>query len=187
MITYCIGSARQKRAYFKTLKDAVVLDNAEVLFCASENGRNYFAYGYIPFAGFEVGEYLAYRRALCREKVEDATVRAFGLDPRKRLEKLCAAELRTLTFLEKTAGATADPVVVNLDGAKYTRKNVRTLNRLLARFTSDVYVCVTDMRFVKKANCHMTMEFGKSKGRRPKFYTAKRLAKRINACRVAVM
>ncbi len=58
MTTYCTGSARQKRDYFKETDGTVVLDNVEVLFCVSENGRNYFAYGDVPFADFSVAEYL---------------------------------------------------------------------------------------------------------------------------------
>ncbi|MDE7464570.1 MAG: hypothetical protein K2M48_06030 [Clostridiales bacterium] len=189
MITYCMGSARQKRDYFKDMTGAVVLDNIEVLFCASEDGRNYFAFGEIPFAGFTVSEYLNYRRAPEEVKLTDADIRAFRLSPKKRLGRLCAAQLRTVMFLELTAGKTDRPVVVNLDGAKYGRRNAAALRRLLSCLTS-AYVCVTDRRFVKHARgAFNTVSFGKSAtaSARPAFYAAKVLAKKMGAKRVAEM
>ncbi len=189
MVTYCLGSARQKRAYFIGQSNITVLDNVEVLFCASANGRNYFAYGHVPFSEFTVIDYLAYRRALCRDAVTVETVRSFGLDPNKKIERLCATEMRIVSFLEKTAGKSDLPVAVNLDGTKYTRKNAAALERLLSGIATDVYVCVTDAKFLRRAKTrHVTLFFGKArKKHRPKFYTAKILASRINAVRVSVM
>ncbi len=188
MVTYCIGSARQKREYFKGMKDAVVLDNVEVLFCASENGRNYFAYGDIPFGGFTVAQYLAYSRALDDVKPSETDMRELGCPPNKKLKKLSEAQLRAVMFLEQTAGRTDRTVVVNLDGAKYTRKNIRALEILLSR-VKDAYVCVTDKRFAKKAKGEFrTVSFGKRvKSPRPKFYSAKALARKIGATRISSM
>lgn len=185
MITYCIGSARQKREYFRD-GDYVVLDNIEVLFCASENGRNYFAFGDIPFADFTVGEYLNYTRAL-ESKVPGGVIRDFGLNENKKLKKLCAAQLRAVMFLERTAGKTDKPVVINLDGTRCNAKNAKALGVLLSHI-SDAHVCVTDKRFLKKARGeHRTVSFGKSvKSHRPVFYAAKVLAKRIGAKKVAL-
>jgi len=188
MVTYCIGSARQKRDYFKAAEGAVVLDNVEVLFCASENGRNYFAYGDVPFGDFTVEEYLKYRRALCKEKVTNATLDKYGISPRKRLKRLSAAELRIVMFLEKTAGRTDKAVVVNLDGTRYSARNNAALKRLLSGL-SEAYVCVSDARFLKYADKNVrTLEFGKpQKAVRPAFYSAKRLAEKIGAKKIAVM
>ena len=186
MVTYCIGSARQKRAYFKDM-EYVVLDNVEVLFSVRENGRNYFAFGDVPFADFTVGEYLNYSRAL-ESKVSDDVIAAFGLDKNKKLGRLCAVKMRTVLLLEQTAGEPDKPVVINLDGTKCSRRNVRALRFLLQRITS-AYVCVTDERFLKKARGeYRTLRFGKSvNAKRPAFYAAKVLAKRIGAKRVAEM
>lgn len=188
MVTYCIGSARQKREYFNSMRGAIVLDNVEVLFCASENGRNYFAYGAVPFAAFTVSQYLNYRRALVGGEIETCMLKTFGLSPNKRLGGLTAAQMRCVAFLEKTCGRTDAPVVINLDGSKYTRKNFKTLARLLA-FCPDAYVCVTDARYVKhERRAFKMLAFGKPVGRvRPKFYAAKILAKQLGAYRVAVM
>ena len=186
MITYCIGSARQKRTYFKDM-GFYLLDNVEVLFSVSENGRNYFAFGKVPFADFTVGEYLNYSRAL-ESKVPDDVIKAFGLDKNKKLGRLCEVKLRTVFLLEQTAGDVDKPVVINLDGARASRKNVCALKALLKHVTK-AYVCVTDERFLKKARGeYRTLRFGKSVGaHRPAFYAAKLLAKRIGANRVAVM
>lgn len=187
MVTYCLGSARQKRAYFAA-SDAVVLDNVEVLFCASIDGKNYFAYGDVPFSSFTVSEYLKYRRALCSADVDEGDIRAFGISPDKRLCSLVPAEMRIVAFLEKTCGKTDRAVVVNLDGTKYTRRNAAALNRLLAR-VKDAYVCVTDRKFVRKAPVeHRELSFGKpSFCGKPVFYYAKILARKINAKRISVM
>lgn len=187
MVIFCIGSARRKREYFKKLPDAVVLDNTEVLFCASENGYNYFAYGAVPFAGFTVEEYLRYRRAS-----EDAEVlRRLGLKPNKRLGGLCSAENRAVEYLARAgAGKCAHgaPIVVNLDGTAYSRRNVRALKRLLLCL-ADAYVCVSDNRFLRGLSAATpVMRFGKSgKAVRPKFYAARALAKRLEAYRISVM
>lgn len=188
MVTYCTGSARQKRAYFEDADGVVVLDNIEVLFCASENGRNYFAYGKVPFSDFTVADYLAYRRALCGECVSTATMRAFGLKPHKRLGRLSPAEMRCVTFLEKTAGHTEKSLVINLDGTKYTRRDAACLKKLIAA-VHDAYVCVTDPEFidsgVKPAEL---LSFGRidADAPAPEFYSARLLAKRIGAKKVAV-
>ena len=188
MITYCTGSARQKRGYFNGSDDVVMLDNIEVLFCASENGRNYFAYGEVPFASFTVTDYLDYRRALCKDKPTAADLAKFELCGKKRIGSLCAAELRCVMFLEKTCGTTDKTVVVNLDGIKYSSKNAASLARLLSA-CKDAYVFVTDKRFLpRRGSGYRTLSFGKStKYVRPKFYAAKLLAKRINAIKVSVM
>lgn len=189
MVTYCIGSARQKREYFGKLDGAVILDNVEVLFCASENGRNYFAYGDVPFSAFTVREYLKYRRALCKAEIPADMFGKLRLRANKRLGKLAPAEMRCVAFLEKTCGSTDKPVVINLDGAKYTRRNAAALMRLVA-LCKDVYVCVTDKRFLRRSGATaQTLAFGTPvvKRARPKFYAAKRLAQKINAKRVAVM
>ncbi len=188
MITFCLGSARQKRAYIKSIGNAVLLDNVEVLFCASENGYNYFAYGKVPFSDFTVSEYLLYRRALCEKKVKDLDIALLGLSPNKRIGKLNPAQMRCVTFLEKTCGYTAKTVIVNLDGAKYTRKAGRALDRLLS-FCDNAYVFVTDARFERHARFRReVLLFGKPiKRKRPKFYVAKRLAAMLNASFVSVM
>ncbi len=188
MVTYCTGSARQKRAYFEEADGVVVLDNIEVLFCASENGRNYFAYGKVPFADFTVGDYLAYRRALCDDKVSAATIRAFGLNPRKKLGRLSPVEMRCVTFLEKTAGHTEKSVVVNLDGTRYTRRSGARLKKLVAA-VGDAYVCVTDASFIDRGiKPAELLTFGRldDDATEPAFYSARLLAKRIGAKKVAV-
>lgn len=188
MVTYCIGSARQKRAYFAESGDNVVLDNVEVLFCASENGRNCFAIGDVPFATFTVAEYLNYRRALCREKAPISMLERFGISENTRLGRLTPVEMRCVAFLEKTAGRTESPVVVNLDGARYTRREAELLNNLL-KTVSVAYVCVTDRRFVKKRPPDAkVLTFGNGRtGGRPTFYSARLLAKRIGAKRVSIV
>ena len=188
MVTYCIGSARQKRAYFEEAEGVVVLDNLEVLFCASENGRNYFAYGKVPFAEFTVSDYIAYRRALCGEAVSDKAIRALGLNPRKKLGRLSPVEMRCVSFLEKTAGHTEKTIVVNLDGAKFSRRAEARLKLLVSK-APDAYVCVTDERFIDRASKPFdTLSFGKPAEDtfEPAFYSARLLAKRIGAKRVAV-
>lgn len=186
MVTYCVGSARQKRAYFASASGVVVLDNVEVLFCASADGKNYFALGEVPFGSFGVLEYLKYRRALCDKKVNASQIRALGLSPRKRLKRLCAAEMRLVMFLEKTAGETDKAIVVNLDGCKYTRRNAAALKRLTA-LADEVYVCVTDERFIPSGA--RIMRFGKrvKRARRPMFYAARRLSRILGAKRVEVV
>ena len=187
MVTYCLGSARQKRAYFGKLDGAVVLDNVEVLFCASENGRNYFAYGAPPFGGFTVEQYIKYRTALCGRPFPAAALEKLCISRSKRMEKLCPAQRRCVAFVEKTGGATDGAVVVNLDGTRYSRKNAAALDRLLA-LCKTAYVCVTDPRFVKRAKQaeFNTLAFGKAvKHKRPAFYAAHKLAKKLGATRVA--
>lgn len=166
----------------------MVLDNIEVLFCASENGRNYFAYGKVPFSEFTVSDYLAYRRALCGERVSAETVRAFGLNPRKKLGRLSSVEMRCVTFLEKTAGHTEKSLVVNLDGTKYSRRGAACLKKLIAA-VHDAYVCVTDDGFIDNGiKPAELLAFGRldADAPAPTFYSARLLAKRIGAKRVAV-
>lgn len=188
MVTYCLGSARQKREYFKKKEGAVILDNIEVIFCVSENGRNYFAYGDVPFSGFTAEEYLRYRRALCGGTPPVQLLPRFGIKPEKRLKKLTPAELRCLMFLEKTCGFTDKPVVINLDGTKYSLRNQKALKRLI-EVCPDAYVLVTDNRFFKRAPFgRKTLVFGKPvKKKRPAFYTAKLFAAKLNAKKVSVM
>ena len=131
MVTYCIGSARSKREYFANMDGVVILDNVEVLFCASENGKNYFAYGDVPFGSFTVEEYLTYRRALCTEPFSVNSLAPFDIPGSKRVSRLLPAEMRCVMFLEKTMGHTDKAVVINLDGTKYTKKNNASLKRLL--------------------------------------------------------
>ena len=188
MVTYCLGSARQKREYFKDASGVVVLDNVEVLFCASENGRNYFAFGDVPFGGFTVGEYVRYKCACVCAVPSAAWIKELGLNPDKRLKRLSPAEMRAADFLAMTGGSTDSAVVVNLDGARYSRKNAAALKKLLKAVNS-AYVCVTDERFLRLADkSSKTLRFGKSvKSMRPAFYAARQLAKKLGAKRVSVM
>lgn len=189
MVIFCTGSARRKREYFKKRDNVLLLDNIEVLFCASENGRNYFAYGKVPFANFTVIDYLRYRCALCGKTPTENDVKAFGLSPKSRIGRLAFAERRCVTLIEKSEMTNGKDVVVNLDGAKYSKKNGAALNRLLSNCSGDVYVCITDNRFEKKTKrTHKTLAFGcpQSKRKRPEFYAAKKLARMIDATRVAV-
>lgn len=187
MVTYCLGSARQKREYFMDASGVVVLDNVEVLFCASENGRNYFAYGPVPFGNFTVAEYVRYKLG-ARGAPSAEQIKTFRLDPDKRLKRLSAAQMRIADFLAQTGGRTDKAVVISLDGAKYTRKNAAALKNLL-NAADEAYVCITDKRFMRiAANDCKTLSFGKSvKGARPEFYAAKELAKKLGAKRVSVM
>ncbi len=190
MVTYCIGSARQKRTYFEEASGVVTLDNVEVLFCASENGRNYFAFGDVPFKTFTVDDYLKYRRALCVGNVSpniDEFLKKQKISGNKKLGRISPVQMRVVTYLEKTAGVTQKTVVINLDGTKYTRK----LNAQLKSFLSaigDAYVCVTDRRFVEKADKgYKTLEFGKHKdGGKATFVAAKILARKVGAKRIAI-
>ena len=183
-----MGSARQKREYFKRASGAIVLDNVEVLFCASENGRNYFALGAVPFGGFTVIEYIRYKCACVRTVPSSAQIEELGLNPYRLIGGLSPAEMRVAMYLAETGGSTDKAVVINLDGAKYTRKNAAALSKLLSRI-GEAYVCVTDKRFLRKATGYKTLQFGKppAKKKRPAFYAAKLLAKKLGATKVAVM
>ncbi len=189
MVTYCIGSARQKRAYFEDASGVVVLDNVEVLFCASENGRNYFAYGDMPFGTFTVEEYLRYRRALCATEFSLEPLRAFGIQPNKLIRRLTPVEMRCVAYLEKTWGKTDKAVVINLDGTRFSRRANALLKKLIAAIEGDAYVCITDARFMTHAeNGYKTLTFGvPTAGEKPTFYAAKKLAHRIGAKRVSIM
>lgn len=188
MVTFCLGSARQKREYIKTIPDALLLDNIEVLFCASENGRNYFAYGDVPFSSFCIGDYLRYSRALNPEKVSVDDILAFGLKPEKRLGRLNPVEHRAVQFLERMYAARGRTVIVNLDGARYGKRRLACLQTLLGH-CEKAYVFVTDDRFFSRYKAEKTcVRFGKPIGKiRAKFYRARRLASLIGATRVAVM
>ena len=188
MVTFCLGSARGKRAYIKTVKDAVLLDNIEVLFCASENGRNYFAYAPVPFGEFKVCDYLRYRRALCGEKVIVSDIKKFGINPNMKMRKLSAAARRTVQFLEKTCGKADRPIIINLDGIRYSRRCLTALRRLV-KAIPESYVFVTDKRFVRRfKDKHKTVMFGKqSHFLSHRFYAANELAKRIGATKVSIM
>lgn len=188
MVTFCLGSARAKRAYIKTIKDAILLDNIEVLFCVSENGRNYFAYAPVPFFGFTVCDYLRYRRALCGQKLDVESIKCFGINPKKKIGRLSAGELRTVQFLEKTCGKTDKPVIINLDGIRYSRRCMFALRRLLA-VIGEAYVFVTDARFVGRfRGKRNTMTFGaQSSYTSHRFYAARALAQKIGATKVSIM
>ncbi|MCH5156140.1 MAG: hypothetical protein J1F69_05980 [Clostridiales bacterium] len=189
MVTFCLGSARAKRAYIKTVKDAVLLDNIEVLFCASENGRNYFAYAPVPFGDFTVCDYLRYRRALCEKKPTAQDVQRYGINPNTKICKLTAAARRTVQFLEKTCGEANGPVIVNLDGIRYSRRCMTALIRLLVHIPEEAYVFVTDKRFVTRfrGKCN-TLSFGdQSRYTTHRFYAAKLLAQRAGATKVSIM
>ena len=189
MVTFCLGSARQKRAYVKTVKDAVLLDNIEVLFCVSENGRNYFAYAPVPFFGFTISDYLSYRRALCGKRLDESDIIRFGLNPKKRMGKLSAGERRTVQYLEKTCGSTDKPVIINLDGIRYGKRSSAALYRLIKAISTDVYVYVTDPRFARRfRGKYETLTFGaQSKRRFHRFYYAKILAEKVGANRISIM
>ena len=191
MVTFCTGSARKKRAYFEEASGVTVLDNVEVLFCSSENGMNYFAFGEVPFASFTVDDYLKYRRALNVGEISaniDVFLRRQKLSGLKKLKRISPVQMRIVNFLEKTAGVTDKAVVINLDGTKYSRRLNKQLKRFIAALNVDVFVCVTDNRFIVKANNgYKTMTFGaKNDGTKPKFTAARKLAKRVRAKRVAI-
>ena len=188
MVTFCTGSARQKRTYFMSDKDAVFLDNSEVLFCASEDGRNYFAYGDLPFSDFTVADYLNYARALKSEKVTRQVIVNFGISPDTKIKKLSPVQYRCVQFLEKTRGTKQQKLVINLDGAKYNKKSALLLDKLI-QYADEVFVCVTDNRYMTKhKQDYKVLSFGKpTKRSRPKFYAARILAKRIGAKRIAIM
>lgn len=190
MVTFCLGSARQKREYFKN-KGVLVLDNIEVLFCASENGKNYFAYGAVPFSEFEVADYIKYRRALCGGETDLSVLTRLGISLRKKFGRLCEAERRAVQLAEKAGGKASASVLINLDGARYSRKNMRVLDRLLLE-CENAYVCVTDIRFSKRTGvAHERLYFGKPNIKAHKahaeFYAAKLLKRRLGATRVSVM
>ena len=188
MVTFCIGSARQKRAYFMDDKNAVFLDNSEVLFCASEDGKNYFAYGDLPFSDFSVADYLHYARALKSEKVTRQTIEKFGICPDTKIKKLSPVQHRCVQYLEKTTGTKQQKLVINIDGARYNRKSAAVLDKLIQQ-ADDVYICVTDDRYITRYKKeYKILSFGKAvKKSRPKFYAARILAKRIGAKRIAIM
>lgn len=188
MVTFCLGSARAKRAYIKTIGDAILLDNIEVLFCVSENGRNYFAYAPVPFSEFSVNDYLSYRRALCGEKLVESDIKRFGIDPKRKMGKLSAAQRRTVQFLEKTCGKADKPIIINLDGIRYTRRCMTALRRLLAVIPA-AYVFVTDKRFVSRFRGEFaTQTFGaQSHYTAHRFYSAKLLAQKIGANKISIM
>ncbi|MDE7164663.1 MAG: hypothetical protein K2O04_04485 [Clostridiales bacterium] len=188
MVTFCLGSARAKRAHVKSIGDAILLDNIEVVFCVSENGRNYFAYAPVPFSEFTVYDYLSYRRALCGDKVIMSDIARFGISPKCKMGRLSAAARRIVQFLEKTCGKADKPVIVNLDGIRYTRKNMAALRRLLAAI-GEAYVFVTDRRFVTRyrGEC-VTQTFGtQSNYMSHRFYGAKLLAQKIGANKISIM
>lgn len=188
MVTFCLGSARVKREYVKTIEDAILLDNIEVLFCVSENGRNYFAYAPVPFSEFGVFDYLNYRRALCGDKILASDIERFGINPKRKMGKLSAAERRTVQFLEKMCGKMDKPVIVNLDGIRYTRRGMSALRRLLA-VIDEAYVFVTDKQFVThfRGEC-TTQTFGaQSSYTSHRFYAARLLAKKIGANKISIM
>lgn len=164
------------------------MDNIEVLFCVSENGKNYFAYGDVPFADFTVADYLKYRRALCKDKAGEECITEFGLKAKRRLRRLNPVQMRVVQFLEKTCGNTDKTVVVNLDGTRYGKRKAARLKRLTDK-CRDVYVFVTDERFVKRCIYpHKILTFGKpTRGAARKFYAAKQLAERIGATKISVM
>ena len=188
MVTFCLGSARAKRAYIKEIKDGTLLDNIEVIFCSSENGRNYFAYAPIPFGDFRVCDYLAYKRALCGQKVVVSDIKKFGINPNAKMKRLSAAARRTVQFLEKTCGLADKPVIVNLDGMRYSRRGMTALNRLLAA-VPEAYVFVTDERFKSRFKGeYKTLMFGsQSHFLKHGFYKARLLAKRAGATKISVM
>lgn len=188
MVTFCLGSARAKRAYIKTIEDAILLDNIEVVFCVSENGRNYFAYAPVPFSEFSVYDYLNYRRALCGDKVIAADIERLGINPKRKIGRLSAAERRTVQFLEKTCGKADKAVIVNLDGIRCTRRCMTALRRLLA-VIPQAYVFVTDKRFVTRFHGDSaTKTFGaQSNYTSHRFYAAKLLAQKIGANKISIM
>lgn len=188
MVTFCLGSARAKREYIKSVKGALLLDNIEVLFCASENGRNYFAYAPVPFAGFSVYDYLTYRRALCGQKLIVSDIKAFKLNPKKKLGRLSAAERRIVQFLEKTCGVADKPVIINLDGIRYTRRGMAALRRLIS-VIPEVYVFVTDRRFINRFRGESkTLNFGSNTAfTAHRFYAARALAQKIGANKISIM
>lgn len=188
MVTFCLGSARAKRAYIKTVGDAILLDNIEVLFCVSENGCNYFAYAPVPFGEFTVFDYLSYRRALCGEKLIASDIKSFGINPKRKMDKISAAERRTVQLLEKTCGKADKPVIVNLDGIRYSRRCMAALCRLLA-VIPQAYVFVTDKRFVTRFRGECTAQtFGaQSDYTSHRFYAAKLLAQKIGANKISIM
>lgn len=188
MVTFCLGSARQKREYFHEADGVLVLDNVEVLFCASENGRNYFAFGSVPFGDFTVGEYIRYKCACVSSVPAKTDYDRFRIRESKKLKSLNPVEMRVVDFLAECGGRTDKTLVINLDGTRYSGRRLKALRRLLAAVENS-YVCVSDRRFFDKINLRNgvdTLTFGKIEGSRPSFYNAKRLAKKIGAKRVAV-
>lgn len=176
MVTYCVGSARQKRAYFMR-QSAAVLDNVEVVFCANVNGKNYFAYGGLPFAEFTVKSYLKYRTALCDGGANFALLDKLGIRLNERIGKLCTAQMRCVQYIERIARGECGTVVINLDGTRYSRKNAKFLNALLS-VCKNAFVCVTDNRFVRRAKrIDRIMRFGKPCKTRAALYKANRLIK----------
>lgn len=169
-----------------------MLDNEEVLFCASENGRNYFAYGAVPFAVFTAEQYVKYKLALCgAEKTVEALsmLSMLNIPHDVRLGAIVPAQRACIDYIiKKSGGLLKERTVVDLDGVKCTRKNRKALNELIG-LCPDLFVCVCDNRFLKYAKKPFTtLDFGKrQKCSRPRFYEARRLAKMISAYKIAVM
>lgn len=185
MITYCLGAARQKRAYFAKMRgEAIFLDSLEVIYCADGNGVSCFAIGDVPFASFPAEQYLKYRRALLAESKTEL-LDSLRIKRDTPLGKLSPAQVRCVQFIEKTGGDARKPIVVDLDGTKYSRKNARALRTLLS-LCREAYVCVSDERFIPRKTSAKIMRFGSAlRARRPRFYPAKRL-KNIGAKKIAV-
>lgn len=137
MITFCLGSARQKRAYFSDI-GAIVLDNVEVLFCSSEDGYNYFAIGKPPFADFTVAEYLRYMRAprFCESysDILKAGNDSRGAEYSDPASELCGDEYGDIAVADKSRPGTG--IDTNREQAALLRQCGIRLTKKLGRLSS---------------------------------------------------
>lgn len=163
MIVYCLGDRTLIEKEFTEAgnrRDALGLNDDEILFSSVSDGKRYAATGDIPFGNMTVLEYVSYNRstALGRRIRDDETryyARLFGVKfgLKRRLSSLDPIDFRAVQFLASYDMAVRE-VYMRFDSLLFCAKNNKkllSLVSLLAKYFN-VYVSVSDYRFVPRGS-----------------------------------
>ena len=159
MIVYCMGERALIEKEFAAAGDrreALNLNDDEVLFASVSDGKRYAATGEIPFGNMTILEYVAYNRSttLGRKIRDDETryyARLFGvkLTLNRRLKSLDPVDFRAVQFLASYDMAVRE-TFLRFDSLGFSRSARKKMRSLIGRLSKyfNVYVSVADYRFV---------------------------------------
>ena len=163
MIVYCLGDRALIEKEFAAAgerREALNLNDDEVLFSSVSDGVRYAATGEIPFGNMSVLEYVSYNRstALGRRIRDDETryyARLFGvkIGLKRRLGSLDPIDFRSVQFLASYDMSVRE-VFLRFDSLLFCPKNRKKLLSLVKRLSKyfNVFVSVADYRFVPRGS-----------------------------------
>ena len=159
MVTFVLGNSIKKRAVYsvKNSESEVYVDDMRITCDLIRNGVYYYVTDKRLFVNMQVGDFVLYSRILFdgntvkdRKKLR-ALLRSLGYNSslKRKIGKVDIEDYIKILFASKVKDST-EKVYVNLDGWKYSRKNLRRLVALMRAFCKySLVFLVSDFRFCK--------------------------------------